>query len=696
MENKSLKRGSVSKDRNVGAKRRRVTIVEKDISPNLYDQNVAMVEKLMQKCIKPMMTELMTNVMSSLITSQLVSNRSTYKSTSDDGDVSIIPSPEVETIDIIDVKEEISIKNEPENPIVIIDEHEESIKNELTLRAAKQDSSDIKEEVTIKDDSDNIIEIIDESGESTKNESKETLPVQRVRKSGRTPIAAKQGSIERKIKKEKDDHTSTNSEESIGGKDDSKNVEAYEPIENPLMKQSGSLTNDSQKQTEGGRSTKVKIQRENLKKCDFCHEQVVEGEDYNLHLNLNHSETADAESNATALRDEDSLSKSEANDGKLIVIESPSKDGKDSLSDTINNDQSKSPISHSKSHIAPTHPEDGSSGYEQLEEEKKYNAEDERLNEQQASPDDPTANGEEAGNGEPAPDALAQRDRAGTEEITRKRSEACEGTAQDVSKEDEKLSNPTDVSNTSPTRVINKSENKTPNPDGKEEKENAKPLEEDERLSEQLASSVECPTAGGEEAGNGERNGHGEPALDAPTQSEKDAHRRDKKENKALDALARYKVPNIREIPSNCKHLVRDNDVLYVVPGDCCCGPNAAAAHLFQDEAYGPKLRRKMNKFAADHFNDGRYKYISNCSPDNPFIRRLGGKEIKFTDQEKLIKFLRESEEAAYMWTENEDLATLSDIYRMNIKVITINRNDSQEAVENWIYPDPEFCFFMF
>ena len=102
-----MKRGSVSKYRNVDAKRRRVTIVEKDISPNLYDQNIAIVENLMQKCIRPMMTEIVTNVMSSLLTSQLVSNRSTYKSTSDDGDVSIIPSPEVETIDIIDVKEEI-------------------------------------------------------------------------------------------------------------------------------------------------------------------------------------------------------------------------------------------------------------------------------------------------------------------------------------------------------------------------------------------------------------------------------------------------------------------------------------------------------------------------------------------------------------------------------------------------------------
>ena len=176
-------------------------------------------------------------------------------------------------------------------------------------------------------------------------------------------------------------------------------------------------------------------------------------------------------------------------------------------------------------------------------------------------------------------------------------------------------------------------------------------------------------------------------------QSLKDSRRRNnKKKNKVLENNSKYTVPNIREIPSNCKHLVKDNDVLYVVPGDGCCGPNCGAAHLFKDEVYGPKLRRKMNKFAAEHFNDGRYKYIANCSPENPFIRKLGGKEIIFTDQEKLIRFLNESEEAAFMWTENEDLAILSDLYQLNIKIITTNRNGN--VTENWIYPDPELKKF--
>jgi len=60
------------------------------------------------------------------------------------------------------------------------------------------------------------------------------------------------------------------------------------------------------------------------------------------------------------------------------------------------------------------------------------------------------------------------------------------------------------------------------------EKETARLLEENERLSEQLASSVERPAADGEEAGNGEMNGHGEAAQDVETQKQVDEDWRDK------------------------------------------------------------------------------------------------------------------------------------------------------------------------
>ena len=170
----------------------------------------------------------------------------------------------------------------------------------------------------------------------------------------------------------------------------------------------------------------------------------------------------------------------------------------------------------------------------------------------------------------------------------------------------------------------------------------------------------------------------------------KDKSKKMNKRIKASEVVKKSKVPNIRNVPENCRHLVNKNDVLYTVPGDGCCGPNSASAHLFKDEVYGPKLRRKMNQFAADHFNHGRYKFIFNCSPENPYIRKLGDGEIKFTVLSELLEFLKTSENGAFMWTENEDLAILSDLYQIRIKIITTKGEDDKNVTENWIYPDPE------
>ena len=102
-------------------------------------------------------------------------------------------------------------------------------------------------------------------------------------------------------------------------------------------------------------------------------------------------------------------------------------------------------------------------------------------------------------------------------------------------------------------------------------------------------------------------------------------------------------ITNIKDVPKNCKHLVKANDVLYIVPGDGCCGPNCGAAFLFHDEVFGPKLRRKMNIHMAKHWNV-RYKHITQCSPGHPFQRKLGNRLVRFTDPEKLIEFLIKSE----------------------------------------------------
>ena len=39
-------------------------------------------------------------------------------------------------------------------------------------------------------------------------------------------------------------------------------------------------------------------------------------------------------------------------------------------------------------------------------------------------------------------------------------------------------------------------------------------------------------------------------------------------------------IPNIKYIPKICKHLVKAGDILYVVPGDGCCGPTVVQPSL--------------------------------------------------------------------------------------------------------------------
>ena len=109
------------------------------------------------------------------------------------------------------------------------------------------------------------------------------------------------------------------------------------------------------------------------------------------------------------------------------------------------------------------------------------------------------------------------------------------------------------------------------------------------------------------------------------TKDEKKKNRKTFAAKSGANDTVRSAIPNIGNVPDNCKHLVNKDDVLYLVPGDGCCGPNCASAFLFQDEVYGPKLRRMMNIFFAEHWYD-RYQYITQCSEENPFIRRLGGR----------------------------------------------------------------------
>ena len=153
------------------------------------------------------------------------------------------------------------------------------------------------------------------------------------------------------------------------------------------------------------------------------------------------------------------------------------------------------------------------------------------------------------------------------------------------------------------------------------------------------------------------------------------------------------KIPNISPVPENCIHLVKEGDVVYVVPGDGCCGPNCAAAFLFQDEVFGPKLRRRMNVFQAEHWVK-KYQYKTQCSPGHPFVRKTRGGKVSFTDPMELLKFLRYSKKSAYMWSDSEDLAIISDMYQLKIKVITVKDSMDKNPTINWICPDEDMKEF--
>ena len=161
-----------------------------------------------------------------------------------------------------------------------------------------------------------------------------------------------------------------------------------------------------------------------------------------------------------------------------------------------------------------------------------------------------------------------------------------------------------------------------------------------------------------------------------------------KRINKKQNNESKTENTKIKNVPLNCKKLVNEGDMVYIVPGNGACASNSAAAHLFHDENLGPKLRIQMNQFLAKHYE--HYKNIFPCSEEEPFIRRLKGEEIIFKDLEELKKFLLTSQEAGFMWSDSEDLKIISDLYQIGIKIITTKGSTDNNPIVNWIQPDKD------
>ena len=173
-------------------------------------------------------------------------------------------------------------------------------------------------------------------------------------------------------------------------------------------------------------------------------------------------------------------------------------------------------------------------------------------------------------------------------------------------------------------------------------------------------------------------------------QKVKDEKKRIRKKSVKDEKVKANRVPNIKPIPKNISHLVNEGDMLYVVPGDGSCAPSSASAFLFKDEVFGTQLKKKMNNFIAEHW-EKKYKYKTQCSKTSPFIRKIGGGgEVYFTDPDKLVEYLRTSEESVYMWSDSEDLAVISDMFQVKIKIITTKGATDENPTVNWIVPDED------
>ena len=51
-------------------------------------------------------------------------------------------------------------------------------------------------------------------------------------------------------------------------------------------------------------------------------------------------------------------------------------------------------------------------------------------------------------------------------------------------------------------------------------------------------------------------------------------------------------------------------------------------------------------------------------------MRQLNGQLVEFTNSKDLQKFLMSSEDAAFIWSDSEDLAVISDMFQLRIKIL--------------------------
>ena len=93
------------------------------------------------------------------------------------------------------------------------------------------------------------------------------------------------------------------------------------------------------------------------------------------------------------------------------------------------------------------------------------------------------------------------------------------------------------------------------------------------------------------------------------------SHQPDVKEPKPPAQTNESLPPWLKEIDEDIRHLFEYDDVEHPTIGNGACGSNGAALHFYRDQTLGQYLKRNINNFQVDHWEEGGFKEAYNRYP---------------------------------------------------------------------------------
>ena len=127
--------------------------------------------------------------------------------------------------------------------------------------------------------------------------------------------------------------------------------------------------------------------------------------------------------------------------------------------------------------------------------------------------------------------------------------------------------------------------------------------------------------------------------------------------------------------------------------GNGDCGSNGAALHFYRDQTLGQYLKRNINNFQVDHWEEGGLKEAYNRYPIEVIIGT--GKSLSIQNENEMKSFLRNNK-SSLMWSGAEDMKTISTLFQVPVKITNVSRRDSGQISWNHInfLPDPRLREF--